>query len=251
MIKQRILISFLGLLLFSASASANDPEKLLNAMAAKLAQARQMSVTVNMNYDVVQESGQKIQFSEIRKYYLKRPYHVRVDATHSDGKINGMVFNGRLLTLFDVSHNVFSVTDRPGNVDSIIRYLVSQLGVRVPLARLFVSTLPQELERLTTRVDHVETSSFGGMPVEHIAGRSKDIDYQVWLGQDNLPRRIVITYKQEPGQPQFQANFSGWNLTTNIPDKKFRITPPRDAEKIPMLKTVNRKQSPVDDKGGK
>lgn len=49
-------------------------------MAKKLAETKQFSVTMHMGYDVVQKSGQKIEFSEIRKTTINRPNHLRVDA---------------------------------------------------------------------------------------------------------------------------------------------------------------------------
>jgi len=238
MVKRILQIALLGLALISANSMAYDASGMLNAMANRLAQARQFSVNIDMTYDVLQESGQQVQFSEVREVYLKRPYLLRVDATESDGEVNGLVFNGKSLTIFNVTENVYSVTNRPGDVDSIVRFLVSNLGVQLPMARLLVTTLPQELQKITTDVDYVETNVLGSQPVHHIAARTRDVDFQVWLGRNMLPKRIVMTYKNEPGQPQFQANFSDWDFSSNIPEAVFRVIPPRNAEKIPTLVPV-------------
>jgi hypothetical protein len=50
-----------------------DAKALLVGMAKKLAEARQFSVSIHMYYDVVQASGQKIQFGEVRKVQIRRP----------------------------------------------------------------------------------------------------------------------------------------------------------------------------------
>jgi hypothetical protein len=250
MLKRINLINILGLFFFSASAFAYDGRELLNAMAVKLAQAKQFSVRVNMTYDVLQDSGQQVQFSEVREIFLKRPGLVRIDTTESDGEVHGLVYNGRSLIKFNVTENVYSVINRPGDVDSIVRYVVSKLGVQVPLARLFVTTLPQEIQKISTQVDYVETNVLAHEPVAHIAGRSMDVDYQLWIGRDRLPRRVVMTYKNEPGQPQFQANFTDWNFSSNIPDGMFRVIPPPDAERIPTLIPANRQSARVENKGG-
>jgi hypothetical protein len=50
-----------------------------------------------------------------------------------------------------------------------------------------------------------------------------------------LPRRIVITYKDEPGQPQFWADASNWNLAPEISDALFEFTPPSGADRIEFL----------------
>ena len=77
----------------------NQAKVQLAEMAKKLAGAKQFSVSMLMNYDVVQESGQKIQFSEVRDVLIDRPNHLRVDARQSDGDTGGLVFDGKVLTL--------------------------------------------------------------------------------------------------------------------------------------------------------
>jgi len=87
-------------------AGATDAKSLLDGMARKLAEARQFSVSIHMNYDVVQASGQKIQFSEVRKVQISRPDYLRVDSRQSDGDTGGLIFDGKTLTLFSANDNV-------------------------------------------------------------------------------------------------------------------------------------------------
>jgi hypothetical protein len=60
-----------------------------------------------MNYDVVQASGQKIQFSEVRKVQISRPDYLRVDTQQSDGDAGSLMFDGKTLTLFSLTDNVY------------------------------------------------------------------------------------------------------------------------------------------------
>src|SRR5262249_39263497 len=55
--------------------------KRVEAMASFLAKAPRLSVTVDSSYDVVQDSGEKIEFGEIRTLALRRPDRVRIDTT--------------------------------------------------------------------------------------------------------------------------------------------------------------------------
>ena len=237
-----------GLICFAACpawAEANKPDSnvesdtqakmQLDQMASKLASAKRFSVSMLMNYDVVQESGQKIQFSEVRKVLIDRPNHLRVDAKQSNGDEGGLIFDGKVLTLYNTGENVYSQTDVDGTVDGGLRYAVGKLGVRIPLARMLVTTLPQELEKLNSQIDFVELNTLGAEPTDHIAARTETVDYQVWIASDMLPRQIVITYKDEPGQPQFQADFSDWNLSPSITSSSFTYHPPKGAEKIRTL----------------
>lgn len=214
---------------------AIDPESRLGAMATKLAETVQFSVTVHMKYDVLQDSGQMIEFGELRSLQLSRPEYLRVDAQQSDGDVGGLIFDGTTLTQFSQTDSVYSQIERPGTVDEVIRYAVGELSVRLPLARLLLSSFPQQLQRLTTEVDLVETNILGPEPTEHIAGRTADVDYQVWIREDNFPTRIVLSYKSAPGQPQFRADFSDWNTAPALRKDSFNYKPPEDFEKIPVL----------------
>ena len=109
------------------------------------------------------------------------------------------------------------------------------MGMRVPLARMLITTFPSELQKLSANVDYVEYNTLGATTTDHIVGSTNDVDNQVWIAKDMLPRRIVITYKNAPDQPQFRADFSDWNLAPKISDDTFIFTPPKGAEKIPTL----------------
>lgn len=221
----------------------------LERMTMKLAGAKQFSVSILMNYDVVQESGQKIQFSEVRDVLIERPSHLRIDARQSDGDTGGLIFDGKTLTLYNKDEKVYSEINVDGNVDAAVRYAVGKMGVRIPLARMLVTTLPQELEKLNSTLEFVEYNTLGATPTDHIAARAKSVDYQVWIADDMLPRRIVITYKDEPGQPQFQADFSNWNLSPVISSSSFSYEPPEGAEKIRTLMPASMPRHIGDAKG--
>jgi len=48
-------------------------------MSEYLAQTERFSVVVRDGYDVVQESGQKLEFGEVRKLTVSRPDHLRIE----------------------------------------------------------------------------------------------------------------------------------------------------------------------------
>ena len=228
--------------------AASDPamEQLLR-MANHLSQLKAFSVSLQTGYDVVQDSGQKIEFGERRDLTLVRPDRFRVDATASDGGESVTLFDGKTLTVYDQDEGVYATLDRAGDIDSAIAYFVKDLQMRLPLALLFVTGLPNELERRVTEAAIVETTRVGGTPCLHIAARAESVDVQIWLptSGDPLPRRIVLTYKNDAGQPQFWADFSDWNLAPAAPDALFRLAVAQDATRIPFLAKVH----PVDRQG--
>ena len=210
---------------------------ILRRMAERLAQAKGFSVSIRLGYDVVQETGQKIEFGEERRVTLSRPVGLRIEAEQSDGDRRVIVFDGRTISVADPDEKVYAQVEKTGSVDDAVRHLVQHLQVRVPLALLLVTSLPTDLERRIEALAYVEQDRLTDAPTDHLAGRTADIDLQVWIAREGepLPRRIVITYKHEEAQPQFWALFSDWKLSPEVPAAQFTFVAPEGAERIPFV----------------
>jgi hypothetical protein len=213
---------------------AANAEPILKRMAEFLAKTQQFSVNLNDNFDVVQESGQKIEFGETRKITISRPNGLRVDLEESNGEKHTVLYDGKNITVFSPSQNVYAQTTKPGGIDEAVRYFLKDLHMRLPLAALLLSRFPAEVESRTQSLDYVEKTLIDGVPTHHLAGRTETVDYQVWIaeGAQPLPLRVVLTYKNAEGQPEFRAQFSDWNLAPKIQDSQFVFTPPEGARKI-------------------
>src|SRR6516164_6105688 len=223
------------------SASEQKAMTILKNMSQYLAQTERFSVTIRDGYDAVQQSGQKIEYGEVRKVIVSRPDRLRFEIERSDGEKALVVFNGTDLTVYTANKNVYATVAKQGTLDQVIKYALDDLKIRVPLAVMLLSTLPSELDNLVVSADYVETTTITDVPCDHVAARtSRGVDFQVWVaqGSEPLPRRIVITYKDDPGQPQFWADLSNWNLATEVSDALFTFTPPDGADRIEFLAGV-------------
>ncbi|SDY03130.1 DUF2092 domain-containing protein [Nitrosomonas sp. Nm58] len=207
---------------------------ILMGMAEFLAKTPRFSVNLESSYEVLQESGQKIEFGESRKVIVSRPNGLRVEVEHSDGEQHLVQYDGKEITVFSPSKNVYAQTSKPGGIDEAIRYFLRDLGMRLPLAMLLTSQFPTELDRRTQELDYVESTVIDGVLTHHLAGRTETVDYQVWIADDvqPLPLRIVLTYKNAEGQPAYRAQFSNWNLTPEVKDSLFAFTPPKGGQRI-------------------
>lgn len=231
-----------------------DPaaQDMLNRMADTLAKARGFSVTIRSNYDVVQEDGGKVEFGERRTVTLSRPNALRVDSQESDGKSTQVSFDGQAITVFSPGENAYARVDKTGSVDDAVHYLVQDLQVRLPLALLLVTSLPEELKSRTEALDYVERDTLTPVPSDHLVGQTEDIDFQVWIAASDppLPQRITITYKTDDGEPQFRADFSDWKLNPEIANAQLAFRPPDGAERIPFLVRVPKTAGRAPDNAG-
>ena len=126
-------------------------------MANHLAGLQNLSVSFRDGYDVVQSSGQKVEFGETRRITLARPNQLRVEEIASDGRLDLALFDGKNITVFDGDSNVYASTPQPGTVDDALVFFVRDLRMRMPLARLLSSRLPSEWPKRVTTVDYVES----------------------------------------------------------------------------------------------
>lgn len=209
-------------------------------MADFLARLPRFRVAARIGYDVVQENGEKIEFGEMRDVIVDRPDRMRVDVTRSDDDRGLLLFDGTSITVFDADNNVYSRIEKPGDLDALITYFVKDLKMRLPLAQLLVTSLPAQLEKRVRSVDYIERSVALDVPCDHLAARGDNADVQVWIAQGDqpLPRRVVITYRDAPGAPQFRADLFGWDLAPETSDSLFAFAPPAGAEEIPILVTA-------------
>lgn len=219
--------------------AAIDPKAmtLMTAMAKNLAEAKAFSVTINGSFDIVQENEQKITFGERRSVLLSRPNSLKTEVLDSDGGHRLVVFDGKSISILNLNHSVYGQVEREGSVDDVVRYVIQDLGIRLPLALMLVTTLPAELQSRIRALAYVERDSLTTTPTDHLAGRTDTVDFEIWVAQgDNpVPQRLAITYRDFEGSPQYRAEFSNWNMAPDISSEKLAFQAPKGAEQIPVL----------------
>ena len=83
-----------------------DARALLLRMAELLGKTPRLSVTVHGAYDVVQASGQKIEWNEVRTLTLNRPDRLRMEAEKSNGARSLVVFDGKQFRFYTMHNQV-------------------------------------------------------------------------------------------------------------------------------------------------
>ena len=217
-------------------ASPPDARMMMFRMFSLLAKTQRFSVTAKASYDAMQASGQKIEWNEVRTVTISRPDKLRMEAERSNGARSLVVFDGKEIFTFDEADRVYGQAPEPGGIDESLVYFVRDLGMRMPVAPLFMSRSAAEMNRQVISVAFVEKTGILGTLANHVAGRIDTVNFQIWIadGDQPLPLRVVLTYPKAPGHPQFRADFSNWNLAADPPAGFFTFTPPADATRIPF-----------------
>ena len=199
-----------------------------------LANTQKLKVNVASTFDVLQSNGMLIEFGGNTEWIIRRPDHVLIDSLSWDGDDRIFYFDGKDITYYDSGHNVYAIAPKAGNLDQAFDYFVDKLQMPLPLTELFSVKHPFDLKTAVQSSKYIGESTLNGEECDEFAYRFPDTDLQIWIkaGDQPLPVRMVITYKDSPGQPQYKVQFSNWDLSSVLPDKLFKFVPPEGSRKI-------------------
>jgi hypothetical protein len=133
-------------------------------------------------------------------------------------------------------NNLYGTVQVPETIDKVMDAASDKYGVHFPLEDLLVSDPYGAAMKLTKGGAYFGKVNVLGTPCRHIAFSTDNVDWQLWIADDtSLPRKLVITFKKEPAQPQVTAIFSDWKLNSRLADDTFVFSAPKGASKIDML----------------
>jgi len=205
----------------------------LKRMGEYLAEAKAFSVQAEVWQDLELSSGQRVQAGRELSFQVRRPNRLRVEV-HSPRRDRELVFDGDAITLLNRVRNFYGTVPAKGSLDEAMDLAVERFGIAMPLEDFLRSDPYQDLRKNVISGSDIGPVTVMGVPCEHLAFSQERIDWQVWIetGAKPVPRKFVITYKDELDAPQFTAIFSGWDFTTKLPDFVFQFEPPQGATRI-------------------
>lgn len=83
----------------------------------------------------------------------------------------------------------------------------------------------------------------GGTECDHLAFRSKEVDWQIWIAQGDRPSpcRYVITSKLVADGPQYSVQLRNWKTGGEVASDDFSFKAPADAKKVDLTDLKNLK----------
>ena len=213
-----------------------DPkaDELLKKMTGALAAAQNFSFESHSIADQVMPNGQKVQYARNQTVAVRRPDKIRASVKGDTDDLE-FVYDGKQVALLDPNANTYVTIDAKSSIDETMDLLATQHGMVIPLADLVFSDPYKALmERARSGID-VGVGYVFESKCRHLAFRTEAVDWQIWIDEsDSLPRKLVITYKDQPAHPQFTAFFSKWNLSAQTNDSDFTFTAPAGATKTDL-----------------
>ncbi len=217
----------------AAHADEAQAKSLLKAMSDYLAAQKTISFEYDSNLEIVSTQQQKIGLASSGTLTLERPD--KLHATRTGGFSNvEMVFDGKTLTLLGKNANLYAQVEAHGTIDHLVDELRDKYHRPVPAADLLMSDPYTELMPLVTDVKDLGSGVIRGVECDHLAFRTKEVDWQIWIAQGARPYpcRYVITSKKVTGWPQYTLDIRGWKAGAEAPSDPFKLEIPPSAQKL-------------------
>jgi hypothetical protein len=198
-------------------------------------------------------NGEPLHIFHTLKVTVRRPNRMLVDVTGDDGATK-LVYDGKTVVVYSATGKKYASIPVPeGTIEGMLKEAVGRLGIDFPLADFLTESPNKAFLTGVTEGTVVNTVTIDGVPCLHMFfSQPPGIELELWVEKNDqsLPRRLIVTYRTLPGQPNFIAELSDWNFSIHPSDADFVFQPPADATQV-QLKPVAATTPLAKGKGGK
>jgi hypothetical protein len=204
----------------------------LSKMSDVLRTLKTFRITSESTKDEIVDTNMKIQKNASGVMSVRLPDRLHARVQGDDDRRFDFYYNGQTLTVAG-RDNYYATTTAPPTVARMLDATRARHGIELPLADFLHMAAGEDFRQSISGAGYIGTSLISGVECDHLAIRQADVDWQVWIerGATPLPRKLVITTKTEPTQPQYTAVLA-WDLSPAFEDSLFTFTPGPNAIRI-------------------
>ena len=223
----------------AAAATPNIDPETMHAMERSRAYLRTLTsaeLRAEMTTDDVQDDGLKLEFVMRARYLWRAPSKLFIDWS-SDRVVRRLYFDGSTVTLLAPRTGYYAQVQQPGTVANLLIHAAVDYGIVFPIPDVLLWATKGDDPIDLRAAFWVGYARIAGVDTDQYVFRQPDVDWQVWIqrGDQPLPRKIVITTRDDPTQPKLSALLQ-WNVNPTIPDETFNFTPPPGTASIGLVK---------------
>jgi len=217
----------------AAQANEADAKAILKAMSDYVSSQKTIEFTFDSDIEVITPLLEKIQFTNSGGALLSRPDKLHAHRVGGYAEVE-LFFDGKTVNVFGKNINGYAQFEGPSTVDELIEALRMGHGVAMPGADLLLSNAYDALVAGVLEAKHIGRGVIDGRECEHLAFRNFDTDWQLWVevGEQPIPRKLVITSKTLNNAPQYTLRVKEFKTDVEVTQDAFQFNPPDGAEKL-------------------
>lgn len=222
----------------AAAEQARDAQAdaLLKGMSVYVAGLKSFSADTANTAEYIDTNGQKLNFGGHGKIIVLRPNRLVAHRSNADDEAS-VYYNGKNVTVFAEQENSYATAPAAGDFDEALDFIRDLIQIDLPGADLLYSDAYGGMTWNVTGSSFVGKESIGGKSVNHLAFRTPDVDFQIWIqdGDQPVPMRYLITSKWVTGAPQYGIEMSNWSINPKLNPSIFEFKAPKGSTKISFL----------------
>ena len=167
---------------------------------------------------------------------VRRPNRLLVLRDGDDGP-GKLAYDGKTLVIYIGNANKFATIPVPDTIQGMMKEAMGRLGVDFPLADFLTNAPSKSFVSGVTAGEVVNTVAIDGVPCLHMFfSQPPGIELELWVEKNDqsLPRRLIVTYRSLPGEPNFIATMSKWDFSVHPSDADFAFQPPPGAVQVAL-----------------
>ncbi len=218
-----------------AKADESAAKALVKSMSDYMAAQQAISFSFDTDLEIVTKDKQKLALASSGTVTLSRPDKVHVTRHGGFADVEA-IFDGKTLSLVGRNANIYGQVDVPGSIDHLIDVLRDKYHRPVPGADLLQSNVYDALMPEVIDAKDLGSGVIGGVECDHLAFRTKEVDWQIWIAQGAhpYPCRYVITSKLVDDAPQYSVRIRDWKTGNEVASDDFSFNNSTSAKKMEL-----------------
>ena len=196
------------------------------------------------------DQGQPLHIFHTMNILVRRPDRAAADVNGDDGATK-LRMDGKTASIFSVTKNQYATLPVPSDLGSALDEVSAKADTDFPLGDFLADDPGAAVLSDVVAGWQVGTAMVDGIECRHLFFIQKGgINLELWVDKTEqaLLRRLIVTYLQLPGRPDFIAQFSDWNFNVHPSEADFVFQPPAGATKIDLKQAVGGAQGQGDGK---
>ena len=209
------IMSLAVMAVFSATlpsyADEAGAKTVFKSMSDFLSAQQTVAVSYDATLEIVTAEMMKVGLASSGSLSVSRPDKFRVTRTGGIADVE-MVFDGKTLSAYGKRLNVFGKLPLVGKLDDVIAMLRDEFGLELPAADLLSSAPYEVMMENVIDARALGEGMIRGQMCDHLAFRTSDVDWQIWVaqGEKPFPCRFTITSKMTALAQSSSIEFSCW-----------------------------------------
>ena len=217
----------------SVTRSAENAKSLLKASSDYMAAQKAFSFDYDTYLEVVTKENQKLGLASSGTMTVQRPNKLRAVRTGGFASVE-FVYDGKTVTMLGKNANAYTQVEAAGTIDQLVDNMRTKYGRPLPGADLLMSNLYDQLMPEVVDVKDLGSGMINGAECDHLAFRTKDVDWEIWIAQGSSPYpcRYVVTSTQMNRAPQYSIELRTWKAGAALASDAFAFKVPANARKV-------------------